>query len=466
MKKISFFILLTLSGCLSGPNFKEPQLQLPDKFIESKEAGKIKNIKDWWQNFYDTTLNAFIERAIQNNFDVEIAKEKIREARAMYNFEKAQLFPEIDINGSYERRKVSQSLYESRFIGPPEQNLYQLGFDASWEIDIFGKLRRGKIAAYHEVKAMIEEMCDVMISLICEVARDYVEARYIQQMISFQNSLIEKQNQIVFFMEDKFESGLIDEILLENAKQILKDYQAQLEPYKSSLKKTIYRITFLLNLPMGSLEKDFATLSPLPDTEDVLPEALPSDLLLRRPDIRKALQDLASATNRVGEAFADYFPRFSLTGHYGWRSAFKEQMFDSSSNIWWIAPSVYWPLLDFGRIRSNVKAKTSKQKQTLLNYEKTVLFAFQEVESAFAYYFKDLDKLKHVKQEFLATQKQKDLEIDLFQSGIKDQMSALEKAINHLNTEKKLLDAKKEKMIDLIALYKALGGGWICSDSQ
>ena len=465
MKKNSFFLLLFLCGCLSGPNFQKPEIAISQKFIEAKKTQKIQDIKDWWVNFYDADLQHLIDHAIQKNFDVEIAKEKIREARAMYNLEKAKLFPEIDINGNYERRQVSQAIYETRFIGPPDQDLYQFGFDASWEIDIFGKIRRGKKAAYHEIKAMIEDMNDIIISLICEIAKFYVESRFLQQFIHLQEKLIEKQNDKVRLLQDKFYAGLIDEIIVENEKQQLNNYRAEIEPYKGLLQRNIYYLTYLVNMPMGSLDTIFAKTSPLPDKEDMVPAIVPSELLLRRADIRKSLQELAKDTNKVGEAIADYFPRFSLTGHYGWRSSFKDQMFSSNSNIWWIGPSVYWPLLDFGRIRSNVKATKTKQQQSLLNYEKTVLYAFQEVEIAFSYYFKNLKQLQHVRQAFLTTQKQKNLENDLFASGLKDQMSLLEKEMNNILAEQKYLDTQSQKMVDLISLYKTLGGGWICSAS-
>jgi len=458
MKKFSF-LLLFLCSCMVGPNYQRPVLSMPKQFLEARlKDESITSLKNWWEIFNDQNLNEIIQKAIENNFDLKIALERIEQTRAYYRLKKADLFPEIDMTAEAVRYNLSQNALISSFLPKTNYNVFQIGFDASWEIDIFGKLRREKEAAFYELQSYQENMRNVYITIVSDAARYYVDICALQDIISLTTKKIEYQKNVLNLVNNKKISGLDSKILVNEEIAKLKQEEENLLYYSTILKQTIYKLFVLLGLQP---EENFDALkfTFIPEAQDKINIGLPSDLLRNRPDIRQAERQLAQKTAQVGAAIAQYFPSFSLISKPILETTKFNTLIKSNSFAWSLGSIMNWPIITFGRIRANVDQKKSEQRQALLTYEQTVLKALEDVESSLIAYFNESEKLKDIQKEVHVITQNTFLNNDKYLKGLIN-------FIDYLFQEQALIDKKiKEKESqrflchDLIALYKALGGG-------
>lgn len=459
MKKCRFLVFVFLTSCMVGPNYQEPKVKTPKKFSESKK-NKNTSLINWWKKFEDPVLDQLVNQAFKKNYDINIAKERICQLKARYRITKADLFPQVDANARAIRSKISENLANSRFLGTQYQNFFEIGFDAIWEIDLFGKIRREKQAAAYAIQAQEEETNDVQLSVSAEVARLYVNIRYLQKKLSIFTRIQEVEKELAVLYKDRYSSGINSLLELEEAVTAYQNVTSELSRIDEALNETFYSLLTLLGKNPGDLTLKSLKNGPIPFIQTEVFGPSPSSLLRRRPDIRNAERKLAESTANIGSAVADLFPKFSLIGNYHQQSAETNKLFKSPSSSWNIGPIVDWPIITFGKIRANIDEKKSIQKQALLNYEKTITDAFNDVENAFNAYFKEEKFLYHSHLALDAKLKQQHLHNSLYQSGIEDRLDYLLSKKQALTQEDLVTDSQKNLTTNLISLYKALGGGF------
>jgi outer membrane protein, multidrug efflux system len=473
-----------------GPNYHQPETAMPLEFEEANQEEPVTDadLCQWWKQFQDPMLDSFIEAAYRGNYDYRIALEQVVQARDQYRIQRSYLWPEIDLNAVAVRSRFSQSLVTSSAqqasvtgvspsqsittgaIGAPSigpiQNFFQVGFDAIWELDIWGKTRRGMRAAYDQWEASIYSAQNVMITVLSEVARDYIAIRSLQLQIDLAEELIWIDEREWYLAKTLFDAGLDNQIQVEEYLATLEADRAALPLLESSLKQTIFALAILLGRQPEGLSSEFATLAPIPSGIEKVPAGLPSDLLRRRPDIRYAERQLAAATEQIGVYVAGLFPSVSLTGMgYGFESNKLNQWLIGKSRYWNIGPSLNWNLIDFGRTCAQIDIAKSEQRQALLTYEQTVISALQDVEGALVAYFEEMKRWSDFEAQVAASKCALELTEDLFESGLADEFQVLDAYRTLVNAETSLILSQQSLTSDLVALYKALGGDWECISS-
>ncbi len=465
-----------------------PSIEAPEAFQETTANGSSTvtvNLNRWWEQFNDPKLSALIAQGLGSNYDVRIAKEKILERRAYYRLEWANLWPEIDATALAERSRRSKNSFGSssftvastsfetaspeiistNFTGPIVQSFYQLGFDATWELDFFGKQRNIKKAAYHEISASIDALHAIQVSISAEIAQVYGEIRALEERIQIAERYIKFCEELLRLTQTRFESGLVNGSDLEEMRIILHRQQQTLLPLQTGLKQARYALNVLLGKAPEGTENPLLSPAPIPNASEMIPVGLPSELLRRRPDIKHAEEELSSAKARLSASKADMFPSFSLVGSYGVESSTVGQLFKYGSQAWSVGPVMFWPLIDFGRIRSNIRAHNARQNQAMLQYEQAVVDAFNDVEGTLAAYFKEQELLRIRGLEIAFHRKKLELAQSRFQGGLSPLSHVLEEARELAYSEDVRAQSAYSLFFNLIAVYKALGGGWECSTS-
>lgn len=459
------FSLLFWSACTIGPTYRQPTLSLPSTYVSLPSPSALSGeeasaLQAWWMRFDDPKLASLIQEARTQNLDFKIALEKINEARFHYQVKAADLAPKIDMTAEQRRLRISQTLFDSTLLGPSLQSFYAVGFDASWEIDLFGKIRREKEKAFYQYGAQREQAKDVYITLLGEVARNYITVRASQKELSLTKRQIDIYNKRLELTEALLEAGLSSDVDLQNIYAALENASSTAPLLETEIQHGIYTLAVLLGKAPEGFAKELKEESVIPVGKLPTVALIPSELLRRRPDIRRAEQELAAATAQVGSAIADLFPRFFLFGSYSFQSSHLYEWLQGKSRSYSFGPTVDWPLLYFGRIKENIRAQNSVQEQALLAYEKSVLNALAETEKALTSYYKESERRTKLQQELGAKQQVYQLTFDLYLSGLTDFQTLLQSDEACLKAEKKLATSTKDMSLFLVAVYKALGGQW------
>jgi multidrug efflux system outer membrane protein len=451
-------------GCSVGPNYHEPRVGMPGSWSEPLEGGTTNRTAlaaEWWTTFSDPKLNSLIARAVQSNYDLRIAEARLRQARAQRRFSTADFWPTLDASGSYTRERVSENALQAVAPGVPlENNLYQAGFDAAWEIDVFGGKRRALEAATADVGASQEDRTDTLVTLQAEVARNYVELRGLQQRLVITRDNIKSQQDALEVTQARFKGGVASELDVTQAAALLASTRSQLPALEMSLKQTMHQLAVLLGQAPGALLAELSEDSPIPPTPPEVPVGLPSELLRRRPDIRRAERQLAAATARIGVQTAELFPKFSLTGSAGLSSVSASDWFTGGSKFWSAGPTMQWRIFDAGRIRANIRVENAKQEEALAVYEKAVLTSMQDVENALVAYAQEQVRYRSLKEGAEADQRAVELANELYTKGLADFLNVLDAQRSLYLAQDQLVQSQKSVSQNLVALYKALGGGW------
>ena len=455
---------VALSACSVGPDFVKPHPQMPSQWAEApgNEASREPlELSRWWTIFRDPELTSLIERAVQANLDLQMAEARIREARAQRVVVGAAAYPEIGVGGEYSRSRDSQNAGGSAANSVPEGvNLYQVGFDAAWELDVFGGVRRAVEAANADLAASVENRLNVLVTLLAEVARNYLEVRGSQTRLAVAEKNIFTQRQALEIARARYQAGLSSELDVAQAQAQLATTEAGIPQLETSMRQAIHQLGVLLGQPPASLLEELVATAALPGGPPEVPAGLPSDLLRRRPDVRQAEQELAAATARVGVATANLFPRFYLTGAVGQASIDASDFFESSSRFWSIGPTITWPVFTAGRLRAQVEVQNARQEQAAIKYEKTVLTALQDVESALAAYSREQITRDSLILAVKANRQAVDIANELYKRGLVDFLNVIVSQRSLNNSEDQLAQSAQRVSANLVALYKALGGGW------
>ena len=458
-----------LFGCTVGPDYTPPEMALPGRFVEAASGGQAAVAADWWHQLGDAELDALVAQALDGGPDMAAAAARVREARAERAFVAARDDPSVEAGISAARQHGSGSVP----VGTPPggmghdvgSNLWLAGFDAGWEIDIFGGTRRAVESADASLGAAIETAHDVESMLAAEVARDYVTLRGAQRRLAIAHETLEERRDIRKLVAAQFQSGLVGALDLRRAEAELADSEAEIPALEAEVRADIYKLGVLVGRPPEALEDRLALPAPIPVARVAMTPGLPSDLLQRRPDVRAAERRIAAANARIGVAEADLYPHFSLTGAAGLESLDAGSWFDPRSRYYAIGPSIRWLVFDSGRVRDQMLAERARTDAAAADYRKTVLGALAEVETALVSYGRQQIRRDALGREVAADRDALSLAERLYGQGLQDFLAVLdaERAL-HLAEEAES-DAERDTSLAFIALCKALGGGWQPGDA-
>jgi NodT family efflux transporter outer membrane factor (OMF) lipoprotein len=474
--RLLLLILLTIvaGGCAVGPNYQSPAVSAPTQWSEPLAGGETNapaSLTAWWRNFNDPELGSLIDRAVRSNVDLRIAQARVREARAQYGIAVGNLLPTVDASGSYARTETSHhqpvlgSIPVPAYV-PFDNDVYQAGFDASWEIDVFGGKRRAAESARAEVAASEFGRRSTLVTLLGDVARNYIDARGYQGRLAIANENIESQSRALAITHDRFAKGLTSDLDVQQASTLLATTKAEVPLLQTALQISIHRLGVLLGQQPGTLVAELTGTMPIPAAPPQVPVGLPSQLLLRRPDVQQAERQLAAATASIGVAKADLFPKFYLTGVAGFESVSASDWFTAGSRFWSAGPTVQWRIFDAGRIRANIKVQNARQEQALAAYEQTTLTAFEDVENGLVAYANEQIRRQSLEDAVASSRKSLDLANKLYASGLTDFLHVLDAERSLYQAQDALVQSDRTVSTDVVALYKSLGGGWEAFKNQ
>jgi multidrug efflux system outer membrane protein len=475
-----------LIGCKVGPNFVPPHEPVPDRYAGARNESGVTAAPQpssdagpesfWWREFHDADLNRLVEQAVAGNLDLKAAYLRIVEARIQVQSARAQGLPSLSASASYTREQLGLAgiLKSKGFMtGPADSttqqliaglerpvNLYQLGFDASWELDLFGKVRRSVEAADARSAGAVESRNDLMVSLEAEVAQSYFQLRASQMLRRIALDIIAAQRQIVDLTANRHLHGLAGEADVDSARAQLANLESQLPTYEQAIATSKHALAVLSGQAPESLDAEFGESGELPALPTMIPVGLPSTLARRRPDIRNSETALHAATAEIGVSVAALFPEVSLTGTYGVRNIGTRYLFDWESKFYTFGPSVSIPIFRGGALVANVRLSRAQAAEAALAYRKTVLNALQEVEDGLTALHDDSLRTASLQETVAADQQALDVDLDAYRHGLISYISVLTVQLQFVQARQQLAQGLLAQSTDLVKLYKALGGGW------
>jgi NodT family efflux transporter outer membrane factor (OMF) lipoprotein len=409
----------------------------------------------WWTIFNDPDLSSLEEQAVNGNLELQTARSRIREARALRGVSQARLLPVVAADAS--ASKIRSNEFGG---GESEFELYAAGFDAGWELDIFGGLRRSIEASQADFEASQVNLHNVMISLMAEVALNYVDVRIYQAQLALTRANIKTQEETYFLNQSRNQAGIIDELAVHESLRILESSRSQIPTIETRLSAAKNRIAVLLGRQPVEFSQELVEEKAIPALPATVAIGIPAETLRRRPDIRFAERLVAAQTARIGAATADLYPKFHLAGTIGIESIDSGDLLDWSSRIWSIGPRASWKLFDAGSIRQNIAVQTARQEQALIQYRATVLNAQEEVENALVAYAKEQRRRDSLEKAATAAQRAELLARDRYKAGLVNFNNVLDAQRSLLLLQNELNQSTGIATSNLVRLYKSLGGGW------
>jgi NodT family efflux transporter outer membrane factor (OMF) lipoprotein len=446
-----------------GPDYHPPSTDTPAEWGEVSSPDEAARqgsaqVAMWWTVFNDPELTSLLEWAAENNLDLQQATARIQQARALRTITASSLWPTVVAQGSYARERGSAN---APSFEPGDQfNLYQVGFDASWELDVFGGNRRAVQAAEAELQAAELQRDAVLVSLLGEVGSDYIAYRSLQQRIGIANENVKTQQDTLALTQRLFNAGLATDLDVARAEAQVATTAAQIPQLTTEAQQAMHGLGVLLGEPPMTLADELSYATPIPHGPAVVDVGIPSDVLLQRPDLRTAERGAAAATAEIGVAMRDLYPRFYITGLGALQSLRASDLFDWHSRAMSIGPSITWTVFDAGLTRATVRLRTAQQQAQVAAYRSVVLQAFAEVEDALVGYAQAQVRRDSLVTAVNANQRAADRSLQLYTQGLTDFLSVLEAQLNLFTSQDQLALSQRDIALELVALYKALGGGW------
>ncbi|MGR8952051.1 MAG: efflux transporter outer membrane subunit [Gammaproteobacteria bacterium] len=457
MRNVSLVVLAALlAGCFKiGPDYQKPQIETPQTWRFAEQDAKNTSNLPWWEQFGDPVLNRLVERGIRNNLDLKIAIANVERFMGLYGATRADLFPQIFGSGAYLREQPS-SLGED--IDRSERDNVSLGASMQWEIDIWGKLRRAKEAAQADLLSQEAVKRGVILSLASAIAQTYVQLRTFDKDLEITRDVVEALRRDLHIRRVRFEEGYTSELEVTQAESEYERRSAFIPFYEQSIAQTEHALNVLLGENPGPIERglSFDQLK-MP----AVPAGLPSELLTRRPDIEEAEQLLIAANARIGVARGLYFPQISLTGDVGQISAQVGSLFVPGANFWTVGSALLTPIFTAGKIAGQVQASEGVQQAALANYQRTIINSFREFEDALVAGIKTHKRIEKQGQRVTAVESYYKLSRRRYDEGYSDYLTVLDAVRNLFDAQIDLIQARSENLSATIALYRAMGGGWI-----
>ena len=453
-----------LAGCAVGPDYRRPELDVPAAYRLDTPATAAAEDLDWWGGFEDPVLDRLVRIALHNNRDVRIAAARVEEFEARLTGARAGLFPSVGYNANRSRQQVTE-------VGPQplprgvnsQASAGTVLASASWELDLWGRIRRATEAARADLLANREARRGVVLSLVAEVARGYVQLLNLDAQIEITRRTLEVRAESVKVFQQRFAGGVISEVELRQMQAEYEAAAARLPDLEQALAQQENALSFLLGGNPGPIARgrSLSTLMLPP-----VPGGLPASLLERRPDLRKAEQDLIAANARIGAARARYFPTVSLTGSLGSSSAALSDLFTGPASVWSFGGGMTGPIFDAGLIGSNVRQAEAQRTQLLATYEKAVQQAFREVNDALVATAKTRERLQAQARQVQALERYHELAQARYEGGYSSYLEALDAVRGLFSGQLAEAQARADVVNALASLYRALGGGWVSRAEQ
>jgi NodT family efflux transporter outer membrane factor (OMF) lipoprotein len=481
-------LLLMLDACTVGPNFSPPEWMSPTSWFAPKAEPIPKEPSfpvaepidpNWWNLFNDPQLTALEHRVAGENLDVQIATARLEESRAQLGIAGSAQFPNLNGNASYTRQKTSNI---GEFAGAPNAlgangasgnttgglksgklapfDVFQYGFDASWELDLWGKISRSVESAQASVEASAEARRGALLSSLAEVARDYIQLRGVQAELQIARDNLKSAQQSLQLTQQRAAGGVVTDLDVANAAAQVHTTAAQIPPLEQRESELINAISLLLGQPPNALQAELIAPRPVPPIPPRVPVGLPSELARRRPDIRQAEAQLHAATASIGVAVANFYPSVQLSGSIGFQALQPWRVFNVNALNYAGGPSITIPIFEGGQLRATLELNKAQEQEAAVIYQKTVLSAWHDVDNALTAYQTTQARRDQLTQAVADNQRALSLAQSRYQDGVADFLQVLTAQQNLLSTQQQLAQTTTNVSENLVALYKALGGGW------
>ncbi len=480
-----------LSGCTVGPNFKQPGWASPVSWFSGpKEAVRqppsipVAAPVDvtWWRLFRDPVLTGLEQRVAAENLDIKVAGIRMAESRAQLGFARSSQFPTLAANSSYVRQQASNNglfavipsaagatgasgLFGNsaggvRGTGLAPFDLFQGGFDASWEVDLWGGVRRSIESASASSEASTEAKRSALLSSLAEVARDYIQLRGVQTQLQIARDNVRTARQSLSLTQQRAAGGVTTDLDVANASAQLRTTLAQIPTLQQQEAQLVNALSLLLGKPPNALRAELATARPIPPVPPRVPVGVPSELARRRPDIRQAEAQLHAATADIGVAQANFYPSLNLTGSFGLQALQFGKTFDIHSKQYAVGPGLTIPIFQGGQLRSTLQLREAQQQEAAINFQRTVLRAWHDVDNALTAYQAEQTRRDELVNAVSDDRRALTLAQSRYQQGVADFLTVLVSQSSLLGAQQQLADSTTTVSLDLVALYAALGGGW------
>lgn len=486
-------LVFSASGCLTtpgqwirngakvGPNYCQPVVPVADEWILTDQPGvqnRLLTDTQWWKVFEDETLDSLIQIAYAQNYDVRSAGLRVLEARARQKIAVGTFFPQNQqMVGGYSRVGLSETAANNPALlsglsfpgfSNPYRNFYsdwQSGFSLNWELDFWGRFRRGIESANAQLDASVENFDAVLVTLIADVATNYVQYRVLEQRIAIARENEKIQEQILALAEEKFRIGTTTQLDVEQAKTVLERTRANIPNLQIQLGQANDTLCVLLGMPPRDLtdelgKRNTVTKPPMPHTPDWVAAGIPADLLRQRPDVRQAEREVAAQSAQIGIAEAALYPSLFVNGTLGYEAQDLSDLFTSKSFMGTITPSFQWNILNYGRIQNNVRLQIAKTEQLIADYQNLVLNAGRETQTALRGFVRSREEAEHLALSVKAASAATELGITQYQTGVIDFNRVFNLELTQVQQQELHAIAEGNISLNLINVYRALGGGW------
>jgi multidrug efflux system outer membrane protein len=461
-------IIGALGGCAVGPNYHRPETPVDPRFANAGEPGftETEAVEHYWTGFDDPMLNGLIEDALAHNKDLSAAEANLRAARAAARLAGFDQYPTATLAASYTHSLDSREQLPGIDMHDREFDAAQAGFDGLWELDLFGRVRRNVEAARGDLGAAAATLQDARVSVIAEVARDYFILRGLQDQLALTERNADNQFSSLKITRNRLEAGRGNELDTSRAEAQWQTTLASIPSLQASIATTCYRLSVLSGRQPTALNASLASLAPMPALPPLNAIGTPEQLLRRRPDVRVAERRLAAATARVGVAVGDLFPKVTLVGEVGYFAPTFGDFGKSEARFFSIGPSISWAAFDLGRVQARISSAKAQTDQALAVYEGAVLGALEDTEGALISYGRSQSRREALQVAAAASDKAADLARKRFEGGLIDFLEVLDAERTALSAELLLSQSRTDAATSLIAVYKALGAGWLTAGKK
>jgi multidrug efflux system outer membrane protein len=455
---VALFVAATLAGCAVGPNYKKPETTAAPAFAAAEPAVYTPEQAQtqFWKQFHDETLDKLVDDSLNANHDLRIAVGRLAEARAARHQSLYDLAPTVTASGGHTTQKVPE--VQSGF--PFTSSFYDAGFDATWELDLFGRVRRGVEASSAELQGAEANLRDAQVSVIAEVARTYFELRGQQDQLAVARRNVENQQAAFQLTDARLKAGRGTELDTSRARAQLSTTLSTIDPLEAAVSRSIHRLGVLTGRDPNALTTLLAPPKDLPELPKTLAVGDPGAMLRRRPDIRVAERQLAASNALIGVAVGDYFPKVTFTGSFGYDAASLNGLGTSASRAYTIGPGISWAAFDLGRVHAQVAGARARKDTALAQYEQTVLKALEETENALVTHARTRDQLVHAADAAESSAAAAKLARIRYEGGVVDFLEVLDAERTQLEADDRMAQSRTQAATSLVAVYKALGGAW------
>ena len=474
--RMLLFVALSIAGCAAGPNYRAPPPDEPAHFAarptDAKDpapgAPQNVDLATWWKTLGDAELDSLVERAVKSNLDLEAALARLQQARTYENVVLGDALPAVEASAAAARgtgSDLTRGRATQPLVSADNSNGLQhintlAGFDAVWELDIFGKFRREIEAARDDTQVAYAARSAVLTTVTADVVRAYVDLRGFQVELGILRRASDVLRESLRIVNIRYERGITNELDVALAKRELATFQAQIQPKTAQVSAAEYTLAVLVGEYPENMVHELEVPQLVPSMPDAVTTGVPLDLLKRRPDIQQAERELAAATARIGVATASLFPQVSLVGSIGSQGQGWGTSPSVSKHIWSFGPGALWPVLDFGALDAQVDIAHLETHLRLINYRQIILNAVQQVDSALDAYAAQQDRIKNLDQAMDAGQRAVDLSTQRYNRGLTDYLNVVDAERQFYDLQEEYAQAQVSEGEQFVQLYKSLGGGW------